>query len=630
MNPQLACAIMVVALSALATCDSRTDPEAEEKTRHAAGTTVAADSLPRIPSEIAAQDSMVGGQVANLSIKTLLGAELTLDEMRRGRRGLVIAMSSAECPISRKYAPRLAAIEREFDGQFAFVHINPVDGESAAAIQEALREFGFRGWYARDVTGAARRELKPRTTTEVFVIDGERRLVYRGAIDDEIRLGGSAVRAARYYLREALSAVLAGAAPAIRATEAPGCLVDLPDELQRQPGAATANSITFYPDVAAALTRNCTSCHFPRGPAPFSLASYGDVQGRASMIAAVVREEIMPPNHGLAWKGESPLVEARRISRVDRELLLAWLESARVIGDPSLAPQGDASTAASSRIQDNTWEIGAPDLILTSPGPRMGPDDPPRFGRYLVPVNLAADQWVEAIECRPMMHGSVEVAHVWLIAPGGTIPRAEELPSSAELFAMYSASDRVIRFGPDAARRLPAGSVLVFDLRCRSVGKPHQSQLRIALKFAQTPPEQEVRSVLISAETLAINPGEQVGPGSATMTMTEQARLRALTPIMGPRGKEISVELMIAGGPPVTLLDLRRYDWRWLIRYPVVVPVELPVGAMVNVRACFDNSAANPANPDAAQRLSMGVGPDHEMLCVALEYIVPVKAPPRP
>jgi hypothetical protein len=59
------------------------------------------------------------------------------------------------------------------------------------------------------------------TTPDVFVLDGERTLRYRGAPDADHRDEGQ--RAA--WLREALDAVLAGEEPARPETEPVGCSV---------------------------------------------------------------------------------------------------------------------------------------------------------------------------------------------------------------------------------------------------------------------------------------------------------------------------------------------------------------------------------------------------------------------
>ena len=68
------------------------------------------------------------------------------------------------------------------------------------------------------------------TTTEAFVLDAKRTLVYRGAVDDQYGFGYTLNAPRRTYLRGAMDAVLAGQAPDISATSAPGCELWIDDE----------------------------------------------------------------------------------------------------------------------------------------------------------------------------------------------------------------------------------------------------------------------------------------------------------------------------------------------------------------------------------------------------------------
>jgi mono/diheme cytochrome c family protein len=635
----LAC-FVVVAVTLLASCAERApvanSPDATNQQGAGDQNTATWDEslLPRFAMEVSRPDlaarGSVGRQVANLKVTTLAGATYMLDDLLAGKRGIVIAMASVDCPIAKKYAPRMSAIERENEGQFAFVHINTVDGETLEAIREAVKDTGFRGAYARDIDGSIRRELVPKTTTEVFVLDANRVLRYRGAIDDGFRFGGAASEVRRAFLRDALRSLAASESPKVTMTQAPGCLVDIPaDAGDRQTLIASSDgtsnaAITFYPQVAEVLARNCIECHATRGAGPFRLATPADLEGRMSMVAAVVREGVMPPTHGLAWSGESPLVKARMMSREDRETLLAWLDSGRSIG---VAPRSSTSTPVpgAGSLADNTWAIGAPDQILVAPGPVLNTDGPPVFGRFLVPVNNDKDEWVTAIETRPTMHDSIDTAKIWLLRAGDRLPGPGDLPRDAELFATFSKPERVVRY--EGKRLLPAGSVLVVDVLARPTGKETRANLRIAMKFAGTEEStraadgarEQVSVVGIAPEHLSIAPGGRDARVQAVRTFDSPVRIVALTPVLGQRGQEVMVELQEPGKPTVTLLDLRRWDWRWLIRYPLARPVEVAAGGKIVVRARLDNSEGNPANPDSSARVSLGAGAGREVVYVGVE-----------
>jgi hypothetical protein len=105
------------------------------------------------------------------------------------------------------------------------VNPNDADGYPADSL-EAMRERveAEGGWpapYLRDETQEVAREYGARTTPDVFVLDSELRLRYRGAPDADHR--DTSLKAA--WLREALDAILAGDDPARSETEPVGCSV---------------------------------------------------------------------------------------------------------------------------------------------------------------------------------------------------------------------------------------------------------------------------------------------------------------------------------------------------------------------------------------------------------------------
>lgn len=585
--------------------------------------------LARVPAQVGADEAGIGQTVPNLSITTLAGATLSLDDLRRDRSALVLAIASAECPLAVEYGPRMAAIEQEFSGQAAFVHVNVVDGESLEAIESMVRESGLRGTYARDDAGDVRRALRPKTTTEVYVLDSARRIVYRGAIDDQYRLGGKASKVTQEYLKDALRAVTTGGKPRVTATSAPGCLVDMPRAAPTR--SASASSISFYPRVADVLARNCIECHQPGGAGAFSLVSPASVDGRAAMIAAVVRDGLMPPNHGLSWTGPEPTVRDRTMTREDRELLLAWLESDRSTGSsPADGQPPIVSRRASGREagREGTWAIGTPDFMLITPGPTLQPQDVPRTQRYFIPINLDQDAWVEAIECRSVMRDSVGAAQIWLVRPGEALPTMDQFPPSEELFATFSRSDRIVEYGNGAARHLPAHAVLVVDLVGRAMAQPEPSQLRIAMRFASAPPQREIRTRVVYPKRVRIEPGVAHASVQAQASLPENARLIALRPLMGPRVQAMRMWISSRGQSPRELIQLNRYDWRWLIRYPLREPFALNGTSRIEAEWTLNNSASNPVNPDPSLPVQRGIGDGREQLGVALEFEIDVATQP--
>jgi peroxiredoxin len=138
----------------------------------------------------------------------------------------VVAFTCNHCPYALAWHDRLLDAARDYDG-VTFLAVNPNDAErypadSLEAMRERVRADG--GWplpYLRDETQEVARAYGARTTPDLFVLDAEGRLRYRGAPDADHR--DPSLNAA--WLREALDALLAGERPARPETEPVGCSV---------------------------------------------------------------------------------------------------------------------------------------------------------------------------------------------------------------------------------------------------------------------------------------------------------------------------------------------------------------------------------------------------------------------
>jgi peroxiredoxin len=152
--------------------------------------------------------------------------QVSLDSLD-DRSAVAVVFSCNHCPYVQAWEDRLNDIARDYaDRGVEVVAVNPNDAASYPAdsfpeMERRAREKGFVFPYARDETQEVARAYGASRTPEVFLLDGERRVVYHGAIDDSTEPGGVRTR----YLRDALEAVLAGQRPAVTDTPPVGCTV---------------------------------------------------------------------------------------------------------------------------------------------------------------------------------------------------------------------------------------------------------------------------------------------------------------------------------------------------------------------------------------------------------------------
>ncbi len=574
-------------------------------------------SLPADPAHPRPAELGIGRQVPDVRFTDLAGRAHRLSDWR-GEAGLVVAVTSATCPLSKRYLPSLAALEPELRAQgIGLVLVNPFASEDPAEIRAQLAAHSFTAPYVHEVDRALTGALGARSTTEVFLLDATRTLVYRGALDDQYDLVRNLPAPRQPHLRRAVAALLRGEPPEMAATAAPGC------DLEATPAAAATSpvAVTYHRDVARILQQHCISCHLPGGVAPFALDSLAAVRDRARVISRVVEERTMPP-----WFAAppppgtpSPWAHDRSLPERDRADLLAWLGS-------SDRPEGDPKDAPLPRRAPSGWTIGKPDLVVPLSRAYAIPAGgvmPYQFD--VVTTTLTEDRWVTAYEILPSARDVVHHVLVNVHAPGGPVRDHEE--GATGYWAVYVPGNGAHIYPEGFARRLPAGSRVSFQIHYTPSGRPVQERLQLGLVFAKVPPRYEVRTLPIPDRDLRIPPGAAHHVETASRRLPYDLPLLSLMAHLHVRGKAFRFELLPPDGAPEVLLDLPQYDFNWQLRYDLRQPRLLPRGSTVRVTAVFDNSAGNPANPDPTRTVRWGPQTSDEMLIGYLEYFVPI--PPR-
>lgn len=136
----------------------------------------------------------------------------------------VVVFTCNHCPYALAWHDRLAGVADDYDVRFLAVNPNDAErypGDSYEAMQKRVAEENWTIPYLRDEDQEAARAFGAQTTPDVFVLDGEGRLRYRGAPDADHR--DPSHNAA--WLREALDALGAGEDISRPETDPVGCSV---------------------------------------------------------------------------------------------------------------------------------------------------------------------------------------------------------------------------------------------------------------------------------------------------------------------------------------------------------------------------------------------------------------------
>ncbi len=554
-------------------------------------------------------DLGVGRLIPDATLTDLQGQSHRLSSYQASK-GIVLAMTSSTCPVSKRYLPSLVSLEAQLQAQgLTLILVNPYASETTDAIRAQLKSAGYRGLYVHDKELTLSRALGARTTTEVFLIDGTRTLLYRGALDDQYGTNYNRETPRRTYLKDAIGDFLAGRTVTTAATSAPGCELDLGPKPTDAP-----TKVTYYGDVARILQQNCVSCHHGGGIAPFALDSLIGVKDRTKVIRRVVSQGLMPPWFAApeAPGKPNPWANDCSLSERDKADLLAWIDSPdRPLGNPADAPR--RLTYASE------WSIGQPDLIIPlSKAYDIKATGYLPYQRDVVQTTLTEDKWVAAFEILPSAR---EVVHHVIVT---VHEKNEKVADHESYWAAYVPGNGSYVFPEGFARKLPAGAKVNFQIHYTPNGTATKERLRLGLIYAKSPPKYEIRTVAVPNVFLKIPPGAPHHVETITRPVPVDLAVTSLLAHMHVRGKAFKFELTTPDGKTETLLDLPNYDFNWQLRYELKQPRVLPRGSTVKLTAVFDNSADNKSNPDPTKLVRWGPQTYDEMMIGYFEYFVPV------
>ena len=529
-------------------------------------------------------------------------------------KGTVVAITSTTCPLSKKFLPNLAALEAEYAAKgFVFVLLSPMANDTEDGLKKFADEGKFKGSVILDADGTWAKALEAKTTTDVYVLDAKRTIVYRGALDDQYGLGYSTDAPKHTYAKDAIDAVLTGTQPKLTAMTAPGCELDL-DKAK-----APVTKVTYHNTVSRLVQQHCLECHRNGGVGPFELGTRDQLLANKGMIKKVVNDGTMPPWHAAEPKpGEArPFKNDRSLPEADRKALLAWL------GDG--APEGDAADAPLPRKFSDDWNIGKPDLVVQLPKPiKIKATGVMDYEEIIVESGLDEDKWVIAAEVQPTDRRVVHHVLVFSLPPKK--PGEFDIPKRGEgqgYFAVYVPGNSAQILPEGFGRKLQKGARLKFQLHYTPNGTATKDQTKVAFRFAKEKPDNELRVLPIGNPKIEIPPGAGNHPETAEYKVPVNAMITAFSPHMHMRGKDCKYEIEAKDGTKKVLLDVPHYDFNWQLRYELAEPIRLERGTMARFHAHFDNSSSNPANPDPKATVRWGQQTTDEMLLGYIEFYIP-------
>ena len=381
--------------------------------------------------------------------------------------------------------------------------------------------------------------------------------------------------------------------------------------LQVQP--AAAQEVTFAKDVAPILFDNCVSCHRPESFAPMSLLTYENARRYASRIRSRVQTRMMPPWHLDRTVGIQDYENDVSLTDDEIDTLVRWVDGGAPRGDDAhMPPLPDLPEGGAWQLEERFGR--PPDLIVRStPYDVLDNGQDQWWGPNVPFAGLDEERWIRAYEFKPAWPMGLRVVH-----HGHATLRAGNRQVA---IAHYGVGKRYETFPDDVGMLFPAGEAAVtWNLHYFPVGiSVPQDVVEVGLWFYPAGDEPEIATrgeVLMRVDRMGGMPraGDLVIPPHGQLVLQgvhvldEPTLISSFRPHMHMRGKEMSMEAIYPDGRREMLGKVSDYKHIWQIAYqfaPDARPL-LPKGTMLLFTSVFDNSAANPLNPDPDQWVVFG------------------------
>ena len=364
------------------------------------------------------------------------------------------------------------------------------------------------------------------------------------------------------------------------------------------------DEVTFTKDIAPILQRSCQKCHRPDSLAPMSLISYEEVRpwARAMKYRTGLRDKagVMPPwyiekNLGIQHFKDDPSLSDAEILKI-----ATWADNGAPQGDPADMP------IPPPFIDVDAWEIGEPDLIVSSPTfevPALAPDWWGNLGES--PTGLTEDRYVAAVEYkeRSDLRGTPSgdtVGGLFVIHHAGVAVFGPDDDDQREALTwpLHEVGRNADFFDADAGRLLKAGSKLVFyTTHLHSNGTETTGRLDVGFKFHPTgyEPTKKMQFVFFgNGPDLDIRGMDPDQRHDAYYTLPEHTKVSVFEPHMHAPGVRMCLEAIWGG--TVQTLNCAGYDHNWVRVYTYqddAAPL-LPKGTILHLVGYFNNSPSNP------------------------------------
>lgn len=365
--------------------------------------------------------------------------------------------------------------------------------------------------------------------------------------------------------------------------------------------------ISYEHEIAPLLKARCAFCHVENGLAPWAMNRHLMVLGWSPMMRETVITRRMPP--GQIDNAVGNWENTHELSDEEMALLIEWIDQ-RGPRDGEVDPLAEIMPAAAD------WPMGPPDLIVDVPEQAIPATGNVDFLVKRTALDIPGDKWIKAVSYKV---GDKSVLHsllVYAVDRGFDSADADALIASdnAEFISVYVPGETDDVFADNAGFALSANSDLVFKLRYLTSGRETVDRTQIGLYFHENKPALELDTVALEKTDLQIPADEREHTEVVlSQPLAQDSWLSSYSPHAHSRGSTMTLSVIYPDQSEELLINVANFNYNWQLAYRLREPKLIPAGSVFRATTIYDNSAANPFNPDPASVVEQGYRFDSEM-----------------
>jgi len=376
--------------------------------------------------------------------------------------------------------------------------------------------------------------------------------------------------------------------------------------------------ITYTKDVAPIFQKNCQQCHQPGAIGPMSLTTYQEVRPWAKSIKQKVLQGEMPPYRYDRGIGIQNLKYDLRLSDAEIQTIARWVDNGALQGNPADLPP------PISFPDPNKWafadQFGQPDLVIRTKPFTVEAKGQDVWYRPVVPTGLTKDRCIKAISIKPSLKGRAAAHHANSDLVVFDAQKSEWV--ERERFSEYAMGKVGEIVPPDSCRTLAANSMVRWDIHYYPMGQKIENdviEMGVWLypENYRVPFKQDLKNY-----TLLMKGGElEIPPHGTAVTQgfhsfDSPVRIDSFQPHGHFRLAGMTLEVFY---PDTGKLEMISSVSNWTNRWHTshiyaddAAPL-VPKGAVLVITGYYDNTSANPNNPDPDQWVGVGSRTADEM-----------------